>query len=112
MLHGSDIRPDDIAAITPHLLSRVTGSIFVTPSHQVDGKGNRANIGLNLKLNKKNEEIPGYTRKVEGQWLYSPKAVQLVKEFMDTFPDLFRFIQTHLGNDVFTEQELFPGQNG
>lgn len=93
-------------------MSRVTGSIFVSPTFGPDRPGNRTNIGLNLKLNKKNEEIPGYTRKTDGQWLYSPKAIQLVLDFMAAFPELFSFIQKHLGNDVFNEEELFPGENG
>lgn len=70
------------------------------------------NIGLNLKLNKKNEEIPGYTKKVDGQWLYSYKSVQLVKEYMKFCPDLFTYIASHMGNDVFYESELFPEEIG
>ncbi|GLV41654.1 pacman [Carabus blaptoides fortunei] len=102
-------------AITPHLLSRITGTIFAIPGvkgSMTPKNSSKMNIGLNLKLNKKNEEIPGYTKKVEGQWLYSYKSVQLVKDYMKFCPDLFTYIAAHLGNDVFYESELFPTEIG
>lgn len=52
-MHGS------IAAqrlgISSHLLSRITGSIFVVQTSKEEAKYN--NVGLNLKFNKKNEEV-------------------------------------------------------
>ena len=49
------------------------------------GLGNRIPIGLNLKFNKANQEIPGYTRKGDderGTWLYSTKLEEVLKEYM------------------------------
>lgn len=65
-----------------------------------------------MKLNKKNQETPGYTRKVEGTWLYSPKAIQLVHDYMEAFPDLFMFIHKNMGNDVYNEKDIFPEDIG
>lgn len=102
-MHGS------IAAqrlgITSHLLSRITGSIFVMVSDPSERK--QQNIGLNLKFSKKNEELPGYTRKVNGQWLYSSKSVGLIRSYMEKFPVLFERLARNIVNDMYTEDELF-----
>ena len=41
-------------------------------------KDNKFDIGLNLKFNVRNQEVRGYTRKQDGNWLYSMKTVKLV----------------------------------
>lgn len=43
----------------------------------------RANVGLNLKFNKKNEEVPGYTKRTEKEWLYSAAVEELLAEYLD-----------------------------
>lgn len=43
----------------------------------------KANVGLNLKFNKKNEEVPGYTKKVGNEWMYSSAAEQLLAEYIE-----------------------------
>lgn len=101
-------------SITSHLMSRITGSIFVVTKDQEDKKPNnqnKINIGLNLKLNKRNEEIPGYTKKNENQWLYSSRVIDVVRQYMDKFHQVFEYIQANVGNDVYTELELFPGED-
>jgi 5'-3' exoribonuclease 1 len=40
-------------------------------------------VGLNLKFNKKNEEVPGYTKKVGNEWMYSSAAEQLLAEYIE-----------------------------
>ncbi|CAG5133909.1 unnamed protein product, partial [Candidula unifasciata] len=92
--------------IDSHILSRITGSVFVekTGSH-----GARVNIGLNLKFTKKGEEVPGYTRKEENGWCYSYKCVKTVEEYITRFPDLWLRVQKQNSNtDNFTEEALFP----
>ncbi|XP_036149459.1 5'-3' exoribonuclease 1 isoform X2 [Monomorium pharaonis] len=102
-MHGS------IAAqrlgISSHLLSRITGTIYVIqPSKDEFSK---YNLGLNLKFNKKNEEVPGYTRKDNSQWLYSQKAVELIRNYMIKCPNLFERLAQNVTNDIFQEEELF-----
>lgn len=76
----------------------------------------KTNIGLNLKFNKRNEEIPGYTKKNHETWLYSSRAVQLVKEYMEHCPELFDFLAKASsrggGADVYFESEIFPDNLG
>lgn len=44
--------------ISSHLLSRITGTIYVQPvSSEINQDDLKYNIGLNLKFNKKNEEV-------------------------------------------------------
>lgn len=52
-------------------------------------------------------QIPGYTRKEGTVWLYSNKAVSLVQNYMQVFPELFEHLAKHTGNDVFYESDVF-----
>ncbi|XP_076300031.1 5'-3' exoribonuclease pacman isoform X2 [Lasioglossum baleicum] len=98
--------------ISSHMFSRVTGTIYVKPNFEdMSQKEIKHNIGLNLKFNKKNEEIVGYTRKLNGQWLYSTKVVKLTRDYMTKYPDLFERLSQNIGN-VIPEKELFDGESG
>ncbi|XP_057341540.1 5'-3' exoribonuclease 1 isoform X1 [Microplitis mediator] len=111
-MHGS------IAAqrlgISSHLLSRITGSIFVLPERTADHSSSerkQQNIGLNLKFNKKNEELPGYTKKVDGQWLYSSKSIGLIRSYMEKYPLLFVYLAGNASNDMYNEDEVFANSD-
>jgi len=138
-MHGS------IAAqrlgISSHLLSRITGTIYVIQTSKEELA--KYNVGLNLKFNKRNEEVksvhenkfgsllnitdnvthsklhgslflilksskvPGYTRKENSQWLYSTKAIELIRNYMTKCPNLFERLAQNVANDIFQEEELF-----
>ncbi|XP_054016668.1 5'-3' exoribonuclease 1 [Hylaeus anthracinus] len=108
--------PGSIAAqrlgISSHLLSRITGTIYVKSSDEFNPEETKYNVGLNLKFNKKNEEVLGYTRKENGQWLYSSKAVDLIHSYMAKCPDLFERLVQNVSNDVFLEENLFTKGSG
>ncbi|XP_043500398.1 5'-3' exoribonuclease 1 [Polistes fuscatus] len=91
--------------ISSHLLSRITGTIYIAQNNPREV----INIGLNLKFNKRNEEVPGYTKKEYGygQWLYSKRAVELIRDYMAKFPNLFERLAQSITIDVFSEEELF-----
>ncbi|XP_014211300.1 5'-3' exoribonuclease 1-like isoform X2 [Copidosoma floridanum] len=110
--------PGNVAAqrlgISSHLLSRITGTIFVIDGDAVNpSNASKYNVGLNLKFNKKNEEVQGFTRKDQnGVWLYSVKAVDFVKNYMQEFPELFERLETNLGSaDMFLKDNLFPNNS-
>ncbi|KAG2462678.1 ATR kinase, partial [Polypterus senegalus] len=70
--------------ISPYLVSRFSGSIFVARGSKKNQHGEqKANIGLNLKFNKKNEEVPGYTKKSGNEWLYSVAVEELLAEYLE-----------------------------
>ncbi|XP_070510791.1 5'-3' exoribonuclease 1 isoform X2 [Cardiocondyla obscurior] len=103
-MHGS------IAAqrlgISSHLLSRITGTIFVIQAVSKD-ELTKHNVGLNLKFNKRNEEVSGYTKKENTQWLYSMKAIELIRNYMVKCPKLFERLAKNVTNDIFQEEDLF-----
>ncbi|XP_066597922.1 5'-3' exoribonuclease 1 isoform X2 [Prorops nasuta] len=99
--------------ISSHLLSRVTGTIFVVQENPSDKEagteksGSKYNIGLNLKFNKRNEQVLGYTKKQNGQWFYSTKVVEAIRDYMIECPELFENLAKNTSNDVYLENELF-----
>uniref|UniRef100_A0A8C5PDK7 5'-3' exoribonuclease 1 n=1 Tax=Leptobrachium leishanense TaxID=445787 RepID=A0A8C5PDK7_9ANUR len=101
--------------VNGYLVSRFTGSIFIGRGSKRNPHGEqRANVGLNLKFNKKNEEVPGYTKKVGTEWTYSSAVEQLLGEYIERYPDLFAYISKHSQDDMFYEDDIWPGdqENG
>lgn len=52
-------------------------------------------------------KVPGYTRKENSQWLYSTKAIELIRNYMTKCPNLFERLAQNVTNDIFQEEELF-----
>ncbi|XP_041751863.2 5'-3' exoribonuclease 1 isoform X3 [Coregonus clupeaformis] len=101
--------------ITGYLVSRFSGSIFVGRGSKKNPHGEqKANVGLNLKFNKKNEEVPGYTKRTEKEWLYSDAVEELMAEYLDRFSEVFDLVSRNSHDDVFYEDDIWPGvdENG
>ncbi|KAK4879546.1 hypothetical protein RN001_007692 [Aquatica leii] len=101
-------------AVSKKLFGRITGSVYLVPRKLFQMESDdvkKTNIGLNLKFNKKNEEIPGYTRKEGNIWYYSEKAIALVSAYMNEFPVVFGYLNFHVGKDVFIEDDIFPNED-
>ncbi|KAJ8916294.1 hypothetical protein NQ315_016435 [Exocentrus adspersus] len=77
--------------MAPSMFSRITGSIFLSARNGEGGLKN-VNVGLDLKLNKKMKETPGYTKKVDTTWLYTDKAVDLVAAYIDRYPEVIDYL--------------------
>lgn len=98
--------------ISGYLVSRFTGSIFVGRGSKRNPHGEfKANVGLNLKFNKKNEEVPGYTKKVGTEWLYSSAVELLLGEYLERFSELFRYVAKNSQDDVFYEDDIWPDED-
>ncbi|XP_053454555.1 5'-3' exoribonuclease 1 isoform X4 [Nycticebus coucang] len=98
--------------VSGYLVSRFTGSIFIGRGSRRNPHGDhKANVGLNLKFNKKNEEVPGYTKKIGSEWMYSSAAEQLLAEYLERAPELFSYISKNSQEDVFYEDDIWPGEN-
>ncbi|KAF0047399.1 hypothetical protein F2P81_001032 [Scophthalmus maximus] len=100
---------------TSYLVSRFSGSIFIGRGSKRNPCGEqKANVGLNLKFNKKNEEVPGYTKRTEKEWVYSAAVEELLGEYLDRFPEVFNTVSRNSHDDVFYEDDIWPGvdQNG
>ncbi|CAK1552844.1 unnamed protein product [Leptosia nina] len=103
--------------ISPQMLSRITGSVLVIMGVRNDlptENQQKINIGLNLKFNKKNQEVSGYTRrcKVTNAWMYSERCIDLVKSYAKAFPELFDQLAYSMNRDVFFEADLWPENMG
>uniref|UniRef100_H3DJR6 5'-3' exoribonuclease 1 n=1 Tax=Tetraodon nigroviridis TaxID=99883 RepID=H3DJR6_TETNG len=101
--------------ISSNLVSRFSGSIFIGRGSKKDPCGeHRSNIGLNLKFNKKNEEVPGYTKRTEKEWLYSAAVEEVLAEYLDRFSEVFHSVSKNIHDDIFYEDDIWPelDQNG
>ncbi|XP_041119571.1 5'-3' exoribonuclease 1-like isoform X2 [Polyodon spathula] len=97
--------------ITGYLVSRFSGSIFIGRGSKRNQRGEqKANVGLNLKFNKKNEEVPGYTKKSGNEWLYSVAVEELLAEYVERFPEVFSYVSKNSHDDVFYEDDIWPGE--
>ncbi|KAJ8731787.1 hypothetical protein PYW08_014517 [Mythimna loreyi] len=102
--------------VSAQMLSRITGTVLVVAGqrHDMPTEGvNKVNIGLNLKFNKKNLEVAGYTRrcKVTNAWLYSERCIELVKAYELQYPELFDSLSAY-SKDIYFESDLFPNDIG
>ncbi|KAM3932204.1 5'-3' exoribonuclease 1 isoform 3-T3 [Leptodactylus fuscus] len=98
--------------VNGYLVSRFTGSIFIGRGSKKNPHGEqKANVGLNLKFNKKNEEVPGYTKRVGTEWMYSSAVEQLLAEYIERYPELFTYISKNSQDDVFYEDDIWPGED-
>ncbi|RVE61693.1 hypothetical protein OJAV_G00172970 [Oryzias javanicus] len=101
--------------ISGYLVSRFSGSIFIGRGSKKNPCGEqKSNVGLNLKFNKKNEEVPGYTKRTEKEWLYSAAVEELLAEYLDRFSEVFDAVARNSHDDIFYEDDIWPGvdQNG
>ncbi|KAJ8732983.1 hypothetical protein PYW07_015582 [Mythimna separata] len=102
--------------VSAQMLSRITGTVLVVagPRHDLSTDNlNKVNLGLNLKFNKKNLEVAGYTRrcKVTNSWLYSERCIELVKAYELQYPELFDSMSA-FNKDIYFESDLFPNDIG
>ncbi|XP_074653880.1 5'-3' exoribonuclease 1-like isoform X2 [Tubulanus polymorphus] len=95
--------------ISGHLLSRITGTVFIAKGSKDEPRDGKINIGLNLKFNKRNEEVPGYTKKTDDGWQYSNKALQEIGLYMERFPELWDYLVSNTTEgDVYYETDVYP----
>nr|XP_045617221.1 5'-3' exoribonuclease 1-like isoform X2 [Procambarus clarkii] len=108
--------------ISSHLLARLTGTVFLVPPSgsnpmaEIEMK-NKLNIGLNLKSNKRNEEVCGYSRKAldpyeKATWQYSDKVIECLLEYQKKFSEIFDHLSSHAEQkDIFYQDEVFGPEN-
>ncbi|KAK3912768.1 5'-3' exoribonuclease 1 [Frankliniella fusca] len=97
--------------IGSHTLSRITGTVFLIVGNKQADNPSKINIGLNLKFNKKNEEVPGFTKKENNIWLYSRKAIAVLKEYVEKFPEVFELLSKQTSNDMYDDKDIYPDEN-
>lgn len=100
--------------ISPSVFNLLTGTCLVVNGEKrfpLPDNTPKTNIGLQLKFPRRNEETVGYTKKINNQYVYSRKAVDLVELYYQQWPKLFETIASH-NHDTYFESTLFPGKVG
>ncbi|GAA5930973.1 hypothetical protein JCM1841_003667 [Sporobolomyces salmonicolor] len=74
-------------------LSKITSSLLL-----LNGGDQRVNVGLNLKFEAKGQKVLGYSRKGDSGWEFSQRAIQLITEYRDKFPEIVQTLDTNRGD--------------
>ncbi|KAJ5981371.1 hypothetical protein N7499_001619 [Penicillium canescens] len=80
----------------------------ITSSFTVDVEGTRANLGLNLKFQAKQQKVLGYSRRGETGWEFSQKAIDLIQQYMINFPEFIAGIQRNPQGDRYSPTDFYP----
>lgn len=92
--------------VHPLVLSKITSSFQVLTS-----AGLKLNLGLNLKFEGRKLKVLGYSRKSNTGWEFSNLAVQLIANYMVTFPDFFAAVQKHAQKSDIYDTDLWTDQS-
>jgi hypothetical protein len=93
--------------MSPNLLNRLAGDLFCY-SGSPKSPGEKQNLGLRLKYNKRNQEVPGMSqRAANGQWQLSDAALALVARYRTEFPQLFLALAQAGSQDDYYAELLF-----
>ncbi|KJA19823.1 hypothetical protein HYPSUDRAFT_143219 [Hypholoma sublateritium FD-334 SS-4] len=93
----------DQVGITGRALGKITSSFMVITS---DGVKN--NLGLSLKFEAKALKVINYSRKEGRNWEYSQNTVDLIREYREKFPEVFRVLDKS-GDAMAKASEVFLG---
>jgi 5'-3' exoribonuclease 1 len=69
-------------------LSRITSSFMVLTSDN-----QKHNLGLSIKFDAKSLKVINYSKKDEKFWEFSDKAIELLKEYKDKYPEVFQALE-------------------
>ncbi|TAQ83855.1 hypothetical protein B7494_g7816 [Chlorociboria aeruginascens] len=92
-----------LLGLHPLVLSKITSSFAVTSVGQM-----RLNLGLNLKFESKKLKVLGYSRRSTNGWEFSPKAIQLLTDYMTKFPEFIAGIQRKPQGSDYDESDFYP----
>ncbi|QDS69169.1 hypothetical protein FKW77_010549 [Venturia effusa] len=87
--------------MNPLALSKITSSLTVESS------GLKLNLGLNLKFEAKGLKVLGYSRKGQTGWEYSPKAVDLLVQYMTKFPEFIAGISMNPKGNIYEDTMFY-----
>ncbi|GET01384.1 exonuclease Kem1, putative [Rhizophagus clarus] len=97
-------------------LSKLTASLHVickSNSNEQKSTDQRINLGLNLKFEAKKQKVLGYTRKTKTKdkdgWEYSEKAIQILAEYKEKFPEFIQALENkHDKDEIYTAEDFYP----
>jgi len=80
----------------------------LTSSLTVQSGGLELNLGLNLKFQARKLKVLGYSRIGPSGWEYSPKAVDLIQQYMIRFPEFVAGIANKPKGDAYKDTDFYP----
>lgn len=89
-------------SLSPLVLSKITSAF------QVILEEGRINLGLNLKFEAKKLKVLGYSRRKDSGWEFSQKAIELIKQYMLSFPDFIAGIQRNPQGKDYDATDFYP----
>ncbi|PPQ70177.1 hypothetical protein CVT26_014453 [Gymnopilus dilepis] len=96
-------RAADLVGISGRALGKITSSFMVITSDN-----QKTNLGLSLKFEAKALKVIDYSRKEGRNWDYSQKTIDLLNEYKEKFPEIFRILDKN-GDAMMKASEVFPG---
>ncbi|KAI0067320.1 hypothetical protein BV25DRAFT_1795058 [Artomyces pyxidatus] len=93
----------EMVGISSRALSRITSSFMV-----LTNDNQKVNLGLSLKFEAKAMKVLDYSRKDGKFWEFSDIAVDLIHEYKQQYPDVFRCLDRG-GDDMAKASNTFPG---
>ena len=88
--------------LNPLVLSKITSSFSVMVENE------RQNLGLNLKFEAKKLKVIGYSRKRSNGWEFSQKAIELLRNYLQSFPEFFQALQKNPQGDIYQDTDFYP----
>ncbi|CAI2164057.1 10835_t:CDS:10 [Funneliformis geosporum] len=85
-------------------LSKLTASLHVS----CKSTDQRINLGLNLKFEAKKQKVLGYTRKNKDSWEYSERAMRILAEYKDKFPEFIQALENKHKDEIYTAEDFYP----
>lgn len=95
-----------ILHIHPRFFSKFTSRMMV-----LNSAGERKTVGINLKSVKKGLKTLGYSRTNGTYWEFSDIAINVIREYMQRFPEIFKALSRYQGNDIPSIDSLLPGKS-
>ncbi|KAJ3505765.1 hypothetical protein NLJ89_g7245 [Agrocybe chaxingu] len=95
----------ELVGISGRALGKITSSFMVITSDN-----QKSNLGLCLKFEAKALKVIDYSRKEGRTWDYSEKAIALIREYKETFPEVFRILDGN-GDAMAKASHIFPGSD-
>ncbi|XP_066932891.1 5'-3' exoribonuclease 1-like isoform X3 [Clytia hemisphaerica] len=96
--------------ISAYVLNRITGDLFIH-EHEHESRSSGTNIGLKIKYSGRNKEAVGFARRVNDTWTFSPVTVDIVREYIDRFPEVFETLGRRGHKDNFLVSDFSKRKN-
>ncbi|KAJ3807699.1 exonuclease II [Lentinula aff. lateritia] len=98
-------RAAEMLGLSSRGIARITSSFLI-----ISSDNQKHNIGLNIKFEAKSLKVIDYSRKEGRHWEFSEKAIKLIKEYQEAFPDVFKCLDINV-DGMLRAVDVLPGAN-